>query len=92
MLGDSVNSFRETVTELMDAGDSTFVVDLTEVLKMDSSGIGVLVNTLTATRKLGGNIKLVNPSEFARKTLQLVGVLRLFETFDSEDAALESYV
>jgi anti-sigma B factor antagonist len=90
-LGDPVNSFRSAVTELMQAGDSTFVIDLGAVSKMDSSGIGVLVNSLTASRKQGGNVKLVNPSEFARKTLQLVGVLKLFETFDREDAAVESY-
>jgi anti-sigma B factor antagonist len=90
-LGEPVNSFRSTVAELMQAGDSAFVVDLADVAKMDSSGIGVLVNTLTATRKVSGNVKLVNPSEFAKKTLQLVGVLKLFESFDREDAAVESY-
>ena len=90
-LGDPVNSFRGTISELMQAGDSTFVVDLTGIVKMDSSGIGVLVNTLTGTRKIGGNTKLVSPSEFVRKTLQLVGVLNLFETFDTEDSAVKSY-
>jgi hypothetical protein len=37
------------------------------------------------------NIKLVSPSKFAVQTLKLVGVLNLFEVFDDDDKAVESF-
>jgi len=43
-------------------------------------------------KKQGGNVKLVPPSKFAVQTLRLVGVLNLFEIFDNDDAAVESFV
>jgi anti-sigma B factor antagonist len=59
---------------------------------IDSSGIGLLVRFLTSTKQHGGNIKLVQPSKFAVQTLRMVGALNLFEIYDSDDAAMESFV
>jgi anti-anti-sigma factor len=58
---------------------------------IDSSGIGLLVRFLASTRQRDGNIKLVQPSKFAVQTLRLVGVLNLFEIFDDDDAAADSF-
>jgi anti-anti-sigma factor len=58
---------------------------------IDSSGIGLLVRFLASTKARGGNIKLLNPSKFAIQTLKLVGVLNLFEIFDNEEKAVESF-
>jgi anti-anti-sigma regulatory factor len=50
-----------------------------------------LVKLLVSAKKLGGSIKLLQPSKFAIQTLKLVGVLNLFEIYDAEDAAVESF-
>lgn len=90
-LGDPVNNLKEALEELVAAGENRIVLDLGEVRMIDSSGIGILVRFLTATRQKGGVLKLVNPSEFAVKTLRLVGVLKLFEVFSNEQLALDSF-
>jgi len=46
---------------------------------------------LASTKQRGGNIKLVQPSKFAVQTLRLVGVLNLFEIYDNDDAATDSF-
>jgi ABC-type transporter Mla MlaB component len=71
--------------------DSRIVLNLSEVSMIDSSGIGLLVRLLASTKHRGGNVKLVQPSKFAVQTLRLVGVLNLFEVFDNDDAAVESF-
>ena len=58
---------------------------------IDSSGIGILVRSLTSAKQRGGSVKLVNPSKFALQTLKLVGVVNLFEIFQDEDAAVASF-
>jgi anti-sigma B factor antagonist len=58
---------------------------------IDSSGIGLLVRFLAATKQRGGNLKLVRPSKFTLQTLRLVGVLNLFEVYENDDEAVESF-
>ena len=90
-IGAAVDEFRRTVEDLLAAGDSRLVIDIAEVPMIDSSGIGVLVRSLTTAKQKGGSLKLVNPSKLALQTLKIVGLLSLFEVFDDEAAAVESY-
>lgn len=75
----------------MDGGDTRIVLNLAEVTMIDSTGIGLLVRFLATTKNRSGNIKLVQPSKFAVQTLRLVGVLSLFEIFENDDMAVESF-
>jgi anti-sigma B factor antagonist len=90
-LGEAVDELRKTIDEAMAQGESRFVLNLAEVKMIDSSGIGLMMQCLATTKKRGGNIKLVQPSTFAIKTLRLVGVYNLFEVFDDDDKAVESF-
>jgi anti-sigma B factor antagonist len=90
-LGEPVDQLRRTMDEAIAEGDSRFVLNLAEVPMIDSSGIGVLVRALTMSKQHGGNVKLVQPSTFAVKTLKLVGVLNLFEVFENDDQAVQSF-
>jgi len=90
-MGPAVDSLRQTMEEAVAAGDTRFVINLSEVPMIDSSGIGLLVKLLASIKQRGGNLKLLQPSKFAIQTLRLVGVLNLFEVFDAEDAAVESF-
>lgn len=90
-MGPAVNSLRQTMEEALSNGDTRLVLNLAEVPTIDSSGIGVVVRFLASTKQRGGNVKLVQPSKFAVQTLRLVGVFNLFEVFDNDDAAVESF-
>ena len=90
-MGPPVDSLRGAIEEILENGDSHMVLNLEEVPMIDSSGIGVLVRSLTSTKQRGGTVKLVNPSKFALQTLKLVGVVNLFEIFQNEDEAVESF-
>jgi len=90
-MGSAVDGLRQTIQEAVDGGDTRIVINLSEVPMIDSSGIGLLVRCLASTKQRGGNVKLVQPSKFAVQTLRLVGVLNLFEIFENDDAAVESF-
>lgn len=90
-MGPAVDALRQTMEETLGGGDTRIVLNLAEVPMIDSSGIGLLVRFLASTKQRGGNIKLVQPSKFAIQTLRLVGVLNLFEIFENDDAAVESF-
>jgi anti-sigma B factor antagonist len=90
-MGQPVDSLRQAVEEITENNDYNLVLNLGEVPAVDSSGIGILVRTLTAVKQKGGALKLVNPSKFTVQTLKLVGVLNLFEVFPEEEPAVESF-
>lgn len=90
-LGEPVDGLRQACLDLMNDGENRLVVNLSEVPMIDSSGIGVLVRTLTQAKQHGGALKLVNPSKFALQTLKIVGLLSLFELFDDEKQAIQSF-
>jgi anti-sigma B factor antagonist len=90
-IGEAVDSLRQTMEELFQAGDYRLAVSIGEVPMIDSSGIGLLVRSLTTAKQRGGNLKLVNPSKLALQTLKIVGLVNLFEIFHDEGAAVQSF-
>ncbi len=90
-MGPAVDGLRQTMEEALASGDTRMVLNLAEVSMIDSSGIGLLVKFLATAKQRGGNIKLVQPNKFAVQTLKLVGVINLFEIFENDDAAVESF-
>jgi anti-sigma B factor antagonist len=90
-LGPGVDSFRQTIDEAMAAGDTRVVINFAEVPMIDSSGIGVLVKAMASAKQRGGGIRLLNPSKFVAQTLKLIGVLNLFEVFEDENTAVQSF-
>ena len=90
-LGEAVDGVRAAIDEAVAGGTSKLVVNLAEVPSIDSSGIGLLVKAIASAKQRGGTLKLVNPSKFAVQVLRLVGVLNLFEIFEDENAAVESF-
>ena len=90
-IGEPVDSFRQAMEELFHAGDYSLVVNIAEVPMIDSSGIGLLVRALTTSKSRGGSVKLVNPSKLALQTLKIVGLVNLFEIFNDEGQAVQSF-
>ena len=90
-IGEAVDSFRQALEELFGVGDHRLVVNIAEVPMIDSSGIGLLVRSLTTAKQRGGSLKLVNPSKLAMQTLKIVGLVNLFEIFNDEGEAVQSF-
>jgi anti-sigma B factor antagonist len=90
-LGAGVDSFRKTIDDAMSAGDTRLVINFADVPMIDSSGIGILVKAMASAKQRGGGVKLVSPSKFVVQTLKLIGVLNLFETFEDENGAVQSF-
>jgi len=84
---ESVRAFSSAVESAFSSGRIYIILNLQDVPMIDSSGIGAVVNALRRARELGGDVKLVNPSTFARKTFTLVGIWNLFGVFATEDEA-----
>lgn len=90
-MGEAVDAFKSALDTALAAGDTQIVINVSEVPLVDSSGIGVLVRSQSSARAAGGSIKLVQPTAYTLKTLKMVGLLDLFEVYDSEEDATASF-
>ena len=84
------NILRQTTRRLMIEGHRRFVLNLSQLETMDSSGIGQLVSTFSAVKTQGGDVKLVNPTMKVREALKMTMLDRIFHIFLSEPEALHS--
>jgi anti-sigma B factor antagonist len=90
-IGQAVDDLRGVIEPAVQSGDNRIVLNLEDVRMIDSSGIGLLVRFLALTKERGGNLKLVRPSKFAIQTLRLICVHHLFEIFEDDDQAVQSF-
>ena len=67
------------------------VLDLENVTRIDSSGLGTLVALYVSARKVGGNIKLANLGNHIKEALRITRLATVFETFDSTEDAVASF-
>ena len=90
VFGEESAELRETVKKLI-AQSGRIVLNLAGVSYIDSGGLGTLVALYTTARSAGGSIKLANLTERVGDLLQVTKLLTVFEVFDSEKGALESF-
>jgi anti-sigma B factor antagonist len=78
-------SLRQGLTELLDAGHSSIVVDLIEASFLDSIALGVLVGALEQCRAAGGDLHLLVTEPRILRVLEITGLLTTFSVHGSRD-------
>lgn len=84
-------ALKVKLAEAMDDGYKKIIIDLTECDFVDSSFLGVLVNSLKKVVKLEGDLKLVGFRPAVRSMFELTRLFRVFESFSSLQEAVKSY-
>ena len=80
---------REHIDALIREGRVAIVLNAHDVTYMDSCGIGALVAKYVSLRQRGGSLKLVSPSRRFQHLLDVTHLVSVFDTYDSEEAAVE---
>lgn len=83
--------FTETIHTLIDEGIKKVVVNLNEVTRMNSSGLGILISALTSLSKVDGQLKLAGINETMEGILIMTKLNTIFETFDTAEGAAQSF-
>jgi anti-sigma B factor antagonist len=91
VLGEESNSFREKVKSLLAAGKRKIVLNMATVSYIDSAGLGTLVATFHSAKSQGATLKLANLGAKFREVLQVTKLLTVFDTYDSEATAVQSF-
>ena len=75
--------------ELIEAGQTRLVADLSRIDFIASMGLGVFVQVYTRLRQTGGFLRLAVPQPFILQIIKTTGLDRLLPLYDSVAQALE---
>ncbi|MGO9274228.1 MAG: STAS domain-containing protein [Terriglobia bacterium] len=90
-VGTEAGALRETISQDVAAGIRMLVLNLADVDYIDSTGLGALVMTATTLRRNGGNVKLLNLNRRNIILLVMTKLATVFEIFNDEQDAVNSY-
>ena len=83
---------KNRLTRLVNKNQKRLLLDLKEAKHVELAGLGILVDRLMKIRAQKGDIKLFNMRPEVEKTLRMIGVSGLMESFHSEEEAIRSFV
>ena len=90
-IGDGAQLLKDKSESLVFQGRNRVIVNLAAVPYIDSGGLGQLVACYTTVAKAGGRLKLLNVGTRNHDLLSITKLVSVFDTFDSEKEAIESY-
>ena len=90
VFGEETAELRDQVKALITAG-SRIILNLAQVTYIDSGGLGTLVALYTTARNARGAVKLARLTQRVGDLLQVTKLLTVFEVFNSEEEAVQSF-
>jgi anti-sigma B factor antagonist len=90
-LGEGDELLKDKINSLLASGKRKLVLNLEGVPYIDSAGLGEIVRTYTTVSRQGGSLKLLNLTKRIEDLLSITKLLTVFETFDTEAEAINSF-
>jgi len=90
-IGEGTLMLRDRIQKMLEGGETKFLLNLSDVDYIDSSGLGELVSSFTTVKSQGGTLKLLSLTRRVRDLMQITKLLTVFDVYDSEPEALKSF-
>ena len=90
-IGDGDELLKDKINSLIHQDRKKLILNLEGVPYVDSAGLGEIVRTYTTISRQGGTLKLLNLTKRITDLLMITKLLTVFDTYDSEQEALNSY-
>lgn len=84
----NANSLGEDFEKQIKAGTKNFIVNMKNLVMIDSAGIGVLFTILSTVQELEGQAILLSPNQNIRKLFDVTQVSMYFTMLNSEEEAV----
>ncbi|WP_369179187.1 STAS domain-containing protein [Streptomyces mutabilis] len=85
---DTATEFQHHLANQLHHGRRHFLLDLSEVPFMDSSGMNIILRVYQEARELPGSVHIISPTAAVRRVLDLTGVSITVPVSESVDEAL----
>jgi anti-sigma B factor antagonist len=88
---DGVDALRDYMDALVKDGRVRLVLDMKDVTRLDSAGLGMLAAKYLTVARRGGALKLLCLTERTAHLMQITKLTSVFEIFDDENEAVRSF-
>jgi anti-anti-sigma factor len=85
-----LSTFAESITTLLANGESNVIIDMSQLIYVDSASIGCLVDLYRQASQAGGALKLAGVQKRVETMLRMTGVHKLIELHPDESSAVKS--
>ena len=89
--GEDVDSVRTMIHDLVDHNHKKISLNLDQVTRIDSTGIGMLVEAVIYTAKQGGRLSLYMVPRLVRSILTTHRLLSAFDVYGTEAEAVGAF-
>ena len=89
--GPDTYKIKETVAELLQQGNSKFLLNMDKVNFVNSTGIGIIVSVFTSINNAGGHLKISNANEKVSQVMMITKLLEVFDSYYEEAEALQAF-
>lgn len=86
----TADTLRDAILKQLEGGSIRVVIDLMEVGFLDSTGLMVLIQALSRTRKAGGGVALVDKTQPLRPVIRVTGLNKTFGIYSNPNDAVKS--
>jgi anti-sigma B factor antagonist len=83
---------KDKINSLVHQSRTAIVLNLAEVSYIDSGGLGQMVACYGSLSKTTGGLKLLHVNKRNHDLLSITRLVTIFQTFDSEEDAINSFV
>ena len=80
---------RDLMNRLLSEGNQQFVLNLTGVDYIDSSGLGQLISIWTSIRNKNGHMTILNPAKRVERLFEITRLNTVFDILQNEDEAVQ---
>jgi anti-sigma B factor antagonist len=91
VLGEESHSLREKLKSMLAEGKKKIVLNMAGIKYIDSSGLGALVAAHYSAKTQSASMRLCNLGGKFYEALQITKLLTIFDVYDSEAAAVNSF-
>ena len=82
---------KEKINSVLAQGHRKLLLNLGKVPYVDSAGLGQIVSTLHTVKRHDGSLKLLHLTRRIQDLLSITKLLTVFDSFDTEQEALDSF-
>jgi len=91
MGGPETQAVHDHIKSLITDGIKNVVIDLGDVKWMNSSGMGVLMASMTTLKNAEGKLALARVTEKVQSLLIITQLIKVFTTFETVERAVSSF-